>query len=206
MHELIKIENKNGIETCNSRDLHNFLEIRTRHNDWILNRIVKYDFKQDIDYILLTEKLVTGNNADCKMYYISIEMAKELSMVENNEKGKQARKYFIECENKLKINNKIENMFIEFMKQQTETNKILLSLIQNNQPKQIEIKQDYYSLLGYMNLKNIDEARFSEMICYGKEASRISRSMGKEIRKIPDERFGTVNSYHVEVLKLLFEI
>jgi hypothetical protein len=74
------------------------------------------------------------------------------------------------------------------------------------QPKQIEIKQDYFSLLGYMRYKNIDEARFSEMIVYGKEASKISRELGLEIRKIPDERFGQVNSYHISVLERLFEI
>jgi hypothetical protein len=102
--------------------------------------------------------------------------------------------------------DRLESMFVEFMKQQTETNKILLTLIQNNSQKQIELKQDYFSLLGYMRYKNIDEARFSEMIVYGKEASKISRELGLEIRKIPDERFGQVNSYHISVLERLFEI
>ncbi|MFA5297258.1 MAG: hypothetical protein WC389_03520 [Lutibacter sp.] len=107
--------------------------------------------------------------------------------------------------NSLTDNNDLKCMFIEFMKQQSETNKILLSLIQN-QPKQIELKQDYFSLLGYMRFKGIDEARFSEMICYGKEASKISREFEKPIRKVPDERFGQVNSYHISVLERLFEI
>lgn len=88
----------------------------------------------------------------------------------------------------------------------SEMFKQLVPMIQNNQPKQIEVKQDYYSILGYMKYKNIDEAVFSEMICYGKEASKISRDLNKEIRKIPDERFGTVNSYHIAVLEKVFEI
>ncbi len=82
--------------------------------------------------------------------------------------------------------------------------KQIIPIIQNK--NQIELKQDYFSLLGYMKYKGIDEARFSEMICYGKEASRISREMNKDIRKVPDERFGTVNSYHILVLEKLFEI
>lgn len=98
----------------------------------------------------------------------------------------------------------LQNMFIEFMKQQAEMNNLLLSFITSK--KQIEIKQDYYSLLGYMRYKNIDEARFSEMILYGKEATKISREFGKEVRKIPDERWGQVNSYHISVLEKLFEV
>ena len=42
-----------------------------------------------------------ANNATMIEYHITLDMAKELSMVERNEKGKQARKYFIECEKKL---------------------------------------------------------------------------------------------------------
>jgi len=79
-------------------------------------------------------------------------------------------------------------------------------LLQQSNIKQISFKQDYYSVLGYMKYRNLDEARFSEMICYGKEASKISKELNKEIRKIPDERFGFVNSYHISVLEKLFEI
>jgi len=81
--------------------------------------------------------------------------------------------------------------------------KELLPILQ--QSKQLEIKQDYFSVLGYMALKNIAEARFSEMICFGKEAAKISREMNLPIRKIPDERFGQVNSYHISVLERIFE-
>ena len=86
-----------------------------------------------------------------------------------------------------------------------ETFKQLMPIMQSNM-NQIEMKQDYFSILGYMNYKKINEARFSEMIIYGKEASKISRDMGLEIKKIPDERFGYVNSYHIRALEKVFEI
>jgi predicted metal-dependent hydrolase len=82
--------------------------------------------------------------------------------------------------------------------------KELLPLIQNNQ-KQIEIKQDYYSILGFCNLNKI-QITFSEAIKYGKEAKRLSEDEKYEVRKIPDERYGNVNSYFVGILQKVFEV
>lgn len=107
----------------------------------------------------------------------------------------------------LNIKDVIKSIIEPILKQQNDFNIMLLKEVKDVKSiKQIEIKQDYYSILGYMNLMNIDEAKFSEMICYGKEASKISLSMNMQIRKIPDERFGHVNSYHINVLKKVFEI
>ena len=75
----------------------------------------------------------------------------------------------------------------------------------NNNVKQIEIRQDYYSILGYCRMKNI-ELSFSDAIHYGKEATRISKEKNIDIRKISDERFGFVNSYSVNVLEKVFEL
>ena len=95
----------NAVETVNARELHAFLEVQTRFNDWIKNRIEQYDFVENQDFLVVTEKKVTMTDAGekatlIKEYYITLDMAKELSMVERNEKGKQARQYFIECEKK----------------------------------------------------------------------------------------------------------
>ena len=99
--ELIKLtKNEQGIETVNARELHAFLEVKTRFNDWIANRIEQYDFVENQDFVSLTENLVSGGKQN--VFHISIDMAKELSMVERNDKGKQARQYFIECERKLR--------------------------------------------------------------------------------------------------------
>ena len=95
--ELIKLtKNEQGIETVNARELHAFLEVKTRFNDWISNRISEFGFSENKDFVSLTENLVSGGKQN--VFHISIDMAKELSMLERNDKGKQARLYFIECE------------------------------------------------------------------------------------------------------------
>ena len=112
MNELIKIESKEigneSVQTVNARELHAFLEVSSRYNDWIRNRIEQYDFVENQDFVCVTKTLVTQTESgregagNQKEHYISLDMAKELAMVERNEKGKQARKYFIECEKKLR--------------------------------------------------------------------------------------------------------
>ena len=83
------------IQLCNARELHSFLEITSRYNDWIKNRITDYGFVQDEDYLIVSERT---NGRPRKEYHITLDMGKELAMVERNEKGRQIRKYFIECE------------------------------------------------------------------------------------------------------------
>lgn len=83
------------VQLCNARELHTFLEIQTRYNDWVKNRINEYGFIQDEDYLVITERT---NGRPRKEYHITLDMGKELGMVERNERGRQIRKYFIECE------------------------------------------------------------------------------------------------------------
>lgn len=70
----------------------------TRFNDWISRRIEHYEFVEGEDY--LVEVRNTAGRPK-KHYFLSLDMAKELAMVERNDQGKQARRYFIDCEKKL---------------------------------------------------------------------------------------------------------
>lgn len=103
MNELIKIEEKDGKRVVNARELHQFLESKTRFNDWIRERIEKFQFTEGQDFVSFTQNSVKpcGGRPTIE-YALSIDMAKELCMVENNERGRTARRYFIECEKKLK--------------------------------------------------------------------------------------------------------
>ncbi|MFS1583938.1 MAG: antA/AntB antirepressor family protein [Candidatus Arsenophonus phytopathogenicus] len=104
MQNLINIETKNFsgelIQTVNARDLHAFLESKQDFSTWMKKRISDYGFVENKDFIRLHKKM-EANNATIIDYHISLDMAKELSMVERNEKGKQARQYFIECERRI---------------------------------------------------------------------------------------------------------
>lgn len=100
MANLIQVSNNkisdSEVKTVNARELHQFLEVKSRFNDWINNRIRDFGFLENKDFVTVTKNLVSGGSQ--KEIYLSIDMAKELSMVERNEKGKQARQYFIDME------------------------------------------------------------------------------------------------------------
>ena len=116
MQELIKIDvGVLGVDTVNAKDLYDFLECKTQFAEWIKNRISVYGFEKGKDYIVLKETLKNLNGGrPSENYHISVDMAKELSMVERNEKGKQARTYFIECERQVKqIESKVPSNFAE---------------------------------------------------------------------------------------------
>ncbi|HFP7793244.1 TPA: antA/AntB antirepressor family protein [Campylobacter jejuni] len=87
------------INSANAREIFCFLEIETQFSIWLERRILSYNFIENQDYII---ELVYTKGRPRKEYYVTLDMAKELCMVENNEKGRQARRYFIECEKRLK--------------------------------------------------------------------------------------------------------
>lgn len=101
MDQIIKVINENNQLTVLARDLHEFLELGTKFNDWF-KRMLKYGFDENIDYVAVTQKKVTaqGNKSEYIDYQLTLDMAKEISMIQRNEKGKQARRYFIETEKK----------------------------------------------------------------------------------------------------------
>jgi len=87
------------VSAVNARDLWIFLESRQEFSNWIQNRIQKYGFREGKDFTI--DKIINGDNRgrfSSTDYIISLDMAKELSMVENNARGRQARQYFIEVE------------------------------------------------------------------------------------------------------------
>ena len=91
-----------SVQLANASDLHSFLEVKSNFRDWIKNRITDYGFIQDEDYIIVHERT---NGRPRKEYHITLDMGKELAMVERNEKGRQIRKYFIECERRANSQN-----------------------------------------------------------------------------------------------------
>lgn len=83
------------VQLCNARELHQFVESKRDYSTWIKDRISDYGFIQNEDYIIVTERTLGRPR---KEYHITLDMGKELAMVERNEKGRMVRKYFIECE------------------------------------------------------------------------------------------------------------
>ena len=95
-------ENSSKERLINAREMFHALRgknTKTKYNDWIKDRITKYKFEKNIDFIgfsLKNEKPIGGRPT--KEYYLTIDTAKEICMIENNDNGRKIRKYFIEIE------------------------------------------------------------------------------------------------------------
>lgn len=101
-------QNDKQEKLVDARELHEFLGVSTRYNDWIRSRIEKYGFVENLDYVTITENLVNGGRR--YVHVLKMDMAKELAMVENNAKGRLARRYFIEVEKKYRQLMDISNL------------------------------------------------------------------------------------------------
>ncbi len=97
-NELIPVyETDRGERVVDGRELHAFLEVGTRFNDWIARQITNYDFVEGEDFYSVLSKTSEGGRPRTD-YVLRLGTAKELAMVENNEQGRRARKYFIAIE------------------------------------------------------------------------------------------------------------
>ncbi|MDR1084936.1 MAG: antA/AntB antirepressor family protein [Deltaproteobacteria bacterium] len=90
-------------QTVDARALHAYLEVGTRFDIWIERRIEHYGFTENIDFVVMIKNDHNPQGGPpSKEYHLTMDMAKELAMVENNPQGRQARLYFIECERRAK--------------------------------------------------------------------------------------------------------
>lgn len=102
----------------NARELHAFLKVQRDFSTWIKGRIQEYRFVKNVDYIIV-QNLTSPKRGTSKSrqrvlidYYLSLDMAKELGMVEKTDKGREVRRYFIKCEKVLmQVNN---NLMMQF--------------------------------------------------------------------------------------------
>lgn len=95
MSELIPIQDNDGVQAVMGRDLHKFLEVTTPYDKWF-PRMVAYGFTAGQDFSTKMSESTGGRpRID---HIITLDMAKEISMIQRTDKGKQARQYFIECE------------------------------------------------------------------------------------------------------------
>ncbi|MCO6528725.1 MAG: antA/AntB antirepressor family protein [Lactobacillus sp.] len=105
MQELIKTTvDENGKIAVSGRELYKFLEIETQYTKWF-SRMCEYGFSENIDYLAISQKRLTaqGNETTFTDHIMTIDMAKEISMIQRNDKGKQARQYFIQVEKQYKV-------------------------------------------------------------------------------------------------------
>jgi len=97
MNQLIEIKEQNGQQLVSARNLYDFLEVTERFQQWFDKKVERYEFVENKDFIGC-KIFHTLAKQEIQDYLLTLPAAKEISMVQNNEKGKQARTYFIKCE------------------------------------------------------------------------------------------------------------
>ncbi|EIE6471285.1 antA/AntB antirepressor family protein, partial [Escherichia coli] len=132
----------------NARDLHTFLGVGKRFASWITERIAEYGFVENQDYIAISQKREIGYGRGKKDYHLTLDTAKELAMVERNEKGRQIRRYFIECEKKLR---NIQPVQAESQPQFTAEEIILLCYMQLWMEKAQQLSKQLYPVMRELN-------------------------------------------------------
>ena len=129
---VVEVIEYDGKQSVNARELHEKLGNKKQFANWIQLRIEQYGFVENQDFQVFNQKVKNSNGGRSrKEYALSLDMAKELCMVENNDAGRRIRKYFIEVEKKARTQN-------PFAIPQTYSEALLLAA---NQAKQIEKQQ-----------------------------------------------------------------
>jgi len=139
--------NENGSLLVSGRDLHEFLEVGTQYSIWF-GRMVEYGFTANADFIEVNQKRVTSHGREHDMidHHMRIEMAKEICMIQRNDRGRQARQYFLDLERKWNSPEMVIKRAHEFLERKvaalTTENMVLIQ--QNNELKP---KASYYDLV-----------------------------------------------------------
>ena len=207
-----------NVNSVNARELWEYLESKQDFSTWIKARIDKFDFIEGEDYLF--HKIMENPQGGRPQidYIITIDMAKELAMVENNEKGKQARKYFINIEKQfnaqrqamlpltykealIELVKKIEeNEMLEKTKAYISDKKTATALNTASQAvkraNKLEIELDKSK--EYCTIKRM------KMLTHGQDFSfkllrDTANEMGINCIEVFDQNYGTVKAYHKSV-------
>lgn len=191
-----------SVQLINARELHEALKVSTRFQDWIKRRIADYGFTENEDYTCFSNLRSTENTGLNRFwggqnkieYHITLDMAKELCMLERSELGQQARRYFIKMEKEalqarqlpqaLPVKNTVEistDKYIELLETQNQLLKQTLEIVKPtrkpNTPLSIEEKQRILQLAE----QGISKAEIATQINRSKSAVRavIRENLGE---------------------------
>ena len=209
---------ENGRTTA--RALYEFLGLApSQFSRWAKQNIENNEFYEENKDWEGFDIVSSGNK--CKDYRLTTDFAKHLSMESHSVRGKEARQYFILVEDKAKevaINRQqlspqmqmlmamVESQARQELEQKRQAEQInqLADGMKQLESRMATHNEDYYTIAGYASLRglNVDINRANML---GRKASNVSRKYGYEIGKVQDPRFGTVNTYHVDILKSVFD-
>lgn len=131
MNELLRVNYDSDRITLSARELHDFLEVKSKYADWFKN-MSAYGFEENQDYRAISKNLENGGRRID--HEITLDMAKEIAMIQRSEKGKQIRQYFLELERKWNSPEAVMNRALEYSRKQVQ------ALLQTNEKLELENK------------------------------------------------------------------
>lgn len=118
MNELLKVNYDNDRITLSARELHKFLGVTERFGNWF-ERMNQYEFQESIDY-LGRKVFNTQAHQELQDYEITLDMAKEIAMIQRSDKGKEVRQYFLELERRWNSPEAVMNRALEYSRKQVK--------------------------------------------------------------------------------------
>ena len=215
MSDLIKITtNEEGKQLVSARELHEKLILEEgkeeRFSQWF-KRHLQYGFEENIDFTSVKIFTVVNNGAKRELqdYAITIDMAKEICMLQKSDKGREFRKYFIECEKKLKtIDNKAQLLLdiynggekaIAASKKLHEIEAAPIKAELKEANIQLQKDKQWWSIKRVAIITNTSWKDYS-----WKKLKAASLETGHEVKKVFDANFGAVNAYHEDAWKEVY--
>lgn len=171
MNEIIKPQqDESGELKISGRELHMFLEVKTAYKDWF-PRMAEYGFIEGIDFCSNLSESTGGRPATDHL--MTVDMAKEISMLQRTEKGKEARQYFLQLEKEWNSPEKVMARALIMSKRMLDTAK--LELAQSKQIiNELQPKASYYDLiLQSKSLLSVSKIAKD----YGKSAIWLNRKL-----------------------------
>jgi len=196
--QLIKIDDEQMID---ARELHSFLGVGSKFHIWIKRRIEEYGYTQGVDFIV-----IKNDRSEIISLRLSLDVAKELCMVERNDRGREARQYFIEVEKSWREQNKNPLRAL----QQTVNELVRVDELSRDNARRLGKVEERLELLSsdsqYRTVRamakelgvSISEKAAADV---GRMASKICRQRNLHMGYVADERHGRVRSYPVGVVK-----
>lgn len=168
-------QSKKQESVVNARELYDFLESKQEFAPWIKNKIDKYGFVENEDFLIVLSKTSGRPKQD---FILKLDVAKEIAMVENNEKGKQVRKYFISIEKEMQNRNVAKVQSKPIRLNLTESIKAL----PESPNKRFKYKQ--YTDLVYKFIFNKNSKQLREMYGIGEKETPRNYFTADEFEKV----------------------
>ena len=207
MNELIPVRYEGEEPTVSGRELHAALEIETRYNDWF-PRMCEYGFLEGKDFCSILSKSSGGRPR--MDHAITIQMAKELCMLQRTAKGKQCRAYFISCEEAWNSPDKIMERALQIAHRRAlEAERRIFGLLEENETLEIALNESirFFTVAKY-NGAFKKGWTLAQCQSIGKQLMAFCRARAIQIRRCEtnNDRFIAVNSYPISAWNDFLEV